>query len=70
MRVSGQSSRFKARDWVMLPKWYGSGSQIILHKLRSKYMGKQMVWLAIPWLLLTLKRFVTGNNEKRTHPVT
>ena len=23
--------------------------------------GKQMVWLAIPWLLLTLKRFVTGN---------
>ena len=26
-----------------------------------------MVWLAIPWLLLTLKRFVTGNKMRKEH---
>jgi hypothetical protein len=28
-------------------------------------MGKQMVWLAIPWLLPTLKRSGTGNKSKK-----
>ena len=28
-------------------------------------MGKQMVWLAIPWLLRTLKRSGTGNKSKK-----
>ena len=27
-------------------------------------MGKQMVWLAIPWLLPTPKRYGTGNKSK------
>jgi hypothetical protein len=28
-------------------------------------MGKQMVWLAIPWLLPMLKRSGTGNKSKK-----